>query len=90
MADQPTAQKTTFRTVFEVGPDALAQTQRMADAFQHAVAPATVDYDFGEIGRAAGRSPAARSSRSSAAGGSRRPLPSASWRSRSGRPSAKH
>ncbi|MFE1770806.1 Type-2Aa cytolytic delta-endotoxin [Streptomyces sp. NPDC059008] len=53
MADQPTAQKTTFRTVFEVGPDALAQTQRMADAFQHAVAPATVDYDFGEIRRAA-------------------------------------
>ncbi|WP_407285340.1 Type-2Aa cytolytic delta-endotoxin [Streptomyces sp. BP-8] len=57
MADQPTAQKTTFRTVFEVGPDALAQTQRMADAFQHAVAPATVDYDFGEIGRAAGAIP---------------------------------
>ncbi|TJZ59067.1 Type-2Aa cytolytic delta-endotoxin [Streptomyces piniterrae] len=53
MADQPDAEKTTFRTVFEVGPDALAQTQRMADTFQHAIAPATVDHDFGEISRAA-------------------------------------
>lgn len=57
MADQPTAEKTTFRTVFEVGPDALAQTQRIADAFQHAIAPATVEYDFGEISRAAGAIP---------------------------------
>ncbi|MEU9123568.1 Type-2Aa cytolytic delta-endotoxin [Streptomyces sp. NPDC048506] len=53
MAEQPDAVKTTFRTVFEVGPDALAQTQDMAGAFQYAIAPATVDHDFGEIRRAA-------------------------------------
>ncbi|MGW1376173.1 Type-2Aa cytolytic delta-endotoxin [Streptomyces sp. NPDC002446] len=53
MADQTTAEKTTFRTVFEVGADALEQTRRLADTFQHAIAPATVDHDFGELSRAA-------------------------------------
>lgn len=58
MADQPTAEKTAFRTVFEVGPDALAQTQRIADTFQRAIAAqATVGHDFGAISRAAGTLP---------------------------------
>ncbi|MFD8547165.1 Type-2Aa cytolytic delta-endotoxin [Streptomyces sp. NPDC059649] len=58
MADQPTTGKTTFRTVFEVGPDALAQTQRIADTFQRALADeATVGQDFGAISRAAGTLP---------------------------------
>ncbi|MFI9048445.1 Type-2Aa cytolytic delta-endotoxin [Streptomyces sp. NPDC053427] len=57
MADQPAAEKTTFKTVFEVGPTALEQTQGIADAFQHAIAPATVDFDFGEISRAASAVP---------------------------------
>ncbi|BDM69229.1 hypothetical protein HEK616_27160 [Streptomyces nigrescens] len=58
MADQPTAEKTTFRTVFEVGPDALAQTQRIADTFQHAIAgQATEGHDLGAISRAAGTLP---------------------------------
>ncbi|MGW2634151.1 Type-2Aa cytolytic delta-endotoxin [Streptomyces chattanoogensis] len=67
MADQPAAEKTafgtsfetrktakaTFKTVFEVGSGALEQAQGMADTFQHAIAPATVDFDFGELSRAA-------------------------------------
>lgn len=54
MADQPTAEKTTFRTVFEVGPDALAQTQRIADTFQRALAGRPAEgHDFGAISRAA-------------------------------------
>ncbi|ARF53909.1 Type-2Aa cytolytic delta-endotoxin [Streptomyces gilvosporeus] len=53
MADQPTTGKTTFRTVFDVGPDALEQAQGIADTFQHAIAPATVNFDFGEISRVA-------------------------------------
>ncbi|QHC22649.1 Type-2Aa cytolytic delta-endotoxin [Streptomyces sp. GS7] len=57
MSDQPTAEKTTFRTVFEVGPAALERARRIADAFQHAIAPATVDFDFGEISRAASAIP---------------------------------
>ncbi|WP_030803313.1 type-2Aa cytolytic delta-endotoxin [Streptomyces sp. NRRL S-337] len=58
MADQPTAEKTTFRTVFEVGPDALAQTQRIADTFQRALAGRPAEgHDFGAISRAAGALP---------------------------------
>ncbi|MFJ9413580.1 MULTISPECIES: Type-2Aa cytolytic delta-endotoxin [unclassified Streptomyces] len=57
MADQPAAEKTTFKTVFEVGPAALEQAQGIADTFQHAIAPATVDYDFGEISGAASAVP---------------------------------
>ncbi|MEU9117337.1 Type-2Aa cytolytic delta-endotoxin [Streptomyces sp. NPDC048483] len=53
MAEQPAAEKTTFTTVFEVGPSALEQAQGIADRFQHAIAPATVDFDFGEISRVA-------------------------------------
>ncbi|MFG2138351.1 Type-2Aa cytolytic delta-endotoxin [Streptomyces sp. NPDC048650] len=57
MAEQSAAEKTTFRTVFEVDTAALEQTQDMAEKFQHAIAPATVDHDFGEISRAAGAVP---------------------------------
>ncbi|WP_431784497.1 Type-2Aa cytolytic delta-endotoxin [Streptomyces chumphonensis] len=57
MIDQPAAEKTTFTTLFEVGPAALGRAQGIADTFQHAIAPATVDFDFGEISRAASRIP---------------------------------
>ncbi|MFF0627168.1 Type-2Aa cytolytic delta-endotoxin [Streptomyces sp. NPDC004296] len=57
MSDQPAAEKTAFRTVFEVSPAALEQTQAIADTFQYAIAPATVDFDFGEISRAASAIP---------------------------------
>ncbi|WP_175408869.1 Type-2Aa cytolytic delta-endotoxin [Streptomyces sp. TRM64462] len=56
-ADRPTAEKTTFTTVFEVGPSYEEQAHGIADRFQHAIAPATVDFDFGEISRAAAAIP---------------------------------
>ncbi|MCE4947929.1 Type-2Aa cytolytic delta-endotoxin [Streptomyces noursei] len=59
MSDRPTAEKTTFKTVFEVSPAVLEQAQAIADTFQYAIAPATVDFDFGEISRAAGALPEA-------------------------------
>ncbi|MET9800916.1 Type-2Aa cytolytic delta-endotoxin [Streptomyces sp. NPDC006368] len=57
MADQPAAEKTTFRPVFEVGPSCLDRARGVEGAFQHAIAPATVDFDFGEISRAASAIP---------------------------------
>ncbi|MBW1596314.1 Type-2Aa cytolytic delta-endotoxin [Streptomyces sp. JJ38] len=55
MIDQPAAEKTTFTTVFEVDPVNTDRAQGIADTFQHAIAPATVNFDFGEISRAASR-----------------------------------
>ncbi|MCZ7415408.1 MULTISPECIES: Type-2Aa cytolytic delta-endotoxin [unclassified Streptomyces] len=55
MIDQPAAEKTTFTTVFEVDPAHVDRAQGIADTFQHAIAPATVNFDFGEISRAASR-----------------------------------
>ncbi|MFE6686900.1 Type-2Aa cytolytic delta-endotoxin [Streptomyces sp. NPDC057743] len=61
MSDQPTAAKTAFKapfkTVFEVGPAALERVQAVADTFQHAIAPAATDVDFGEVSRAASAVP---------------------------------
>lgn len=57
MVDQPAAEKTTFKTVFEVEPSFLGQAQGIEGKFQHAIAPATVDFDFGEISRAASSIP---------------------------------
>ncbi|MGW7199140.1 Type-2Aa cytolytic delta-endotoxin [Streptomyces chryseus] len=57
MADQIAAEKTTFRTVFEVGSSFMDRARSIEAGFQHAIAPATVDFDFGEISRAAGAVP---------------------------------
>ncbi|MBT2511303.1 Type-2Aa cytolytic delta-endotoxin [Streptomyces sp. ISL-98] len=57
MVDQIATEKTTFRTVFEVGSSFMGQAQTIEAGFQHAIAPATVDFDFGEISRAASRIP---------------------------------
>ncbi|GAA4890029.1 Type-2Aa cytolytic delta-endotoxin [Streptomyces coeruleoprunus] len=57
MVDQPAAEKTTFRTVFEVGPSSTSRAQGIESRFQHAIAPATLDFDFGEISRAAAAIP---------------------------------
>ncbi|WEB38501.1 Type-2Aa cytolytic delta-endotoxin [Streptomyces yunnanensis] len=57
MSDQPATSKTTFKAVFEVRPDVLEQAQALAEKFQYAIAPATVDFDFGEISRAASAVP---------------------------------
>ncbi|MGG2461043.1 Type-2Aa cytolytic delta-endotoxin [Streptomyces sp. RGM 3693] len=57
MSDQSTTEKTAFKTVFEVSPAVLGQVQAIADTFQYAIAPATVDFDFGEISRAANAIP---------------------------------
>ncbi|MFK0294363.1 Type-2Aa cytolytic delta-endotoxin [Streptomyces sp. NPDC090442] len=61
MSDQPAAEETAceapFKTVFEVGSAALERVQAVADAFRHAIAPATVDVDFGEVSRAASAVP---------------------------------
>ena len=46
-----------FRTVTEVGEAHLAQAEALARAFQEAIAPATVNYDFGHIRDAAARLP---------------------------------
>ncbi|MEU6486599.1 Type-2Aa cytolytic delta-endotoxin [Streptomyces sp. NPDC046887] len=55
----PDAGKSTFRTVFAVE-GAVAESAREVEArFQHAIAPATVDFDFGEISRAAAAIPGA-------------------------------
>ncbi|QGV77173.1 Type-2Aa cytolytic delta-endotoxin [Streptomyces ficellus] len=53
MADQIATEKTTFRPVFEVGSAFTEQAAGIEARFQHAIAPATVDFDFGEISRAA-------------------------------------
>ncbi|MBT2490794.1 Type-2Aa cytolytic delta-endotoxin [Streptomyces sp. ISL-96] len=53
MADQIATEKTTFRTVFEVGSSFMGRARDIEAGFQHAIAPATVDFDFGEISRAA-------------------------------------
>ncbi|MFF8288617.1 Type-2Aa cytolytic delta-endotoxin [Streptomyces sp. NPDC016309] len=53
MVDRIAAEKTTFRPVFEVGSSFMEQARGIEARFQHAIAPATVDFDFGEISRAA-------------------------------------
>ncbi|MDN3295217.1 Type-2Aa cytolytic delta-endotoxin [Streptomyces ficellus] len=53
MVDRIAAEKTTFTTVFEVGSSFMEQARAVEARFQHAIAPATVDFDFGEISRAA-------------------------------------
>ncbi len=53
MADQIATEKTTFKTVFEVGSSFMGRARSVEAGFQHAIAPATVDFDFGEISRAA-------------------------------------
>ncbi|ORT57170.1 Type-2Aa cytolytic delta-endotoxin [Streptomyces sp. CB03238] len=53
MVDRIATEKTTFRPVFEVGSSFMEQAQGVEARFQHAIAPATVDFDFGEISRAA-------------------------------------
>lgn len=53
MADQIATGKTTFKTVFEVGSSFMGRARNIEAGFQHAIAPATVDFDFGEISRAA-------------------------------------
>ncbi|MER7107178.1 Type-2Aa cytolytic delta-endotoxin [Streptomyces sp. NPDC000229] len=53
MVDRIATEKTTFRPVFEVGSSFMEQAQGIEARFQHAIAPATVDFDFGEISRAA-------------------------------------
>ncbi|MFG3497745.1 Type-2Aa cytolytic delta-endotoxin [Streptomyces sp. NPDC047928] len=57
MVDQPAAEKTTFKAVFEVDPSCLEQARGIEGTFQHAIAPATLDFDFGEISRAASAIP---------------------------------
>ncbi|WP_031078796.1 type-2Aa cytolytic delta-endotoxin [Streptomyces sp. NRRL S-118] len=57
MAEQPAAEKTTFLPVFEVGPAHLSRARGIEGKFQHAIAPATVNFDFGEISRAAAAIP---------------------------------
>lgn len=46
-----------FRTVTEVGEAHLAQAEALGRAFQEAIAPATVNYDFGHIRDAAAALP---------------------------------
>ncbi|CAM5628812.1 Type-2Aa cytolytic delta-endotoxin [Streptomyces tanashiensis] len=46
-----------FRTVVEVGPDHLAQARSIDRVFQEAIAPATVNFDFEAIHRAASAVP---------------------------------
>ncbi|MFI8521776.1 Type-2Aa cytolytic delta-endotoxin [Streptomyces sp. NPDC085481] len=46
-----------FKTVIEVGPAHLAQAQALGSAFQEAIAPATVNYDFDHIREAAAAIP---------------------------------
>ncbi|RST04187.1 Type-2Aa cytolytic delta-endotoxin [Streptomyces sp. WAC05374] len=53
MVDRIATEKTTFRPVFEVGSSFMEQARGIEARFQHAIAPATVDFDFGEISRAA-------------------------------------
>ncbi|MGA5407772.1 Type-2Aa cytolytic delta-endotoxin [Streptomyces lavendulocolor] len=53
MVDPIATDRTTFRPVFEVGPSFMEQARGIEARFQHAIAPATVDFDFGEISRAA-------------------------------------
>ncbi|GAA3387651.1 Type-2Aa cytolytic delta-endotoxin [Streptomyces roseoviridis] len=46
-----------FRTVIEVGPAHLAQAEALGRAFQEAIAPATVNFDFDHIRDAAAAVP---------------------------------
>ncbi|MGW4161302.1 Type-2Aa cytolytic delta-endotoxin [Streptomyces sp. NPDC004788] len=46
-----------FKTVIEVGPAHVAQAEGLAGAFQEAIAPATVNYDFEHIHAAAAAVP---------------------------------
>ncbi|MFI8823420.1 Type-2Aa cytolytic delta-endotoxin [Streptomyces sp. NPDC053431] len=46
-----------FKTVIEVGPAHLAQAEALGRAFQEAIAPATVNYDFDHIRDAAAALP---------------------------------
>jgi hypothetical protein len=43
----------TFKTVIDVGPDHLDQARAIDRVFQEAIAPATVNFDFGNIREAA-------------------------------------
>ncbi|PRH78823.1 Type-2Aa cytolytic delta-endotoxin [Streptomyces solincola] len=56
---EPNAEKSTFRPVFAVGYLAAEAAREVEAHFQHAIAPATVDFDFGEISRAAAAIPGA-------------------------------
>ncbi|MFD3513530.1 Type-2Aa cytolytic delta-endotoxin [Streptomyces sp. NPDC058657] len=47
----------TFKTVMEVHPDHLDQARAMDRVFQEAIAPATVNFDFGNIREAAAAIP---------------------------------
>ncbi|MCK8677681.1 Type-2Aa cytolytic delta-endotoxin [Streptomyces lichenis] len=49
--------KATFRTVFAVEGAAAESAREVEARFQHAIAPATVDFNFGEISRAAAAVP---------------------------------
>ncbi|MFF8833357.1 Type-2Aa cytolytic delta-endotoxin [Streptomyces sp. NPDC015131] len=57
MVDRIATEKAAFRPVFEVGSSFMEQARGIEARFQHAIAPATVDFDFGEISRAAGAIP---------------------------------
>ncbi|MEV6652551.1 Type-2Aa cytolytic delta-endotoxin [Streptomyces sp. NPDC051219] len=57
MADQVATKKAGFKTVFEVGPHHRDQAQGIDEKFQQAIAPATVNFDFGNIREAAGTIP---------------------------------
>ncbi|MFV0126310.1 Type-2Aa cytolytic delta-endotoxin [Streptomyces sp. HMX112] len=46
-----------FKTVIEVGPDHLDQARGIDRTFQQAIAPATVNFDFGTIRKAVGAIP---------------------------------
>jgi hypothetical protein len=47
----------TFATVLEVGPDRLEQARAVDRLFQQAIAPVTVNFDFGHIREAAAATP---------------------------------
>ncbi|WP_455353912.1 Type-2Aa cytolytic delta-endotoxin [Streptomyces sp. SYSU K217416] len=57
MADQVATKKASFKTVFEVGPSHLDQAHGIDEKFQQAIAPATVNFDFGNIRQAASTIP---------------------------------
>ncbi|OII64290.1 Type-2Aa cytolytic delta-endotoxin [Streptomyces sp. CC77] len=71
MAEQATAGrtparadgKTTFATVLEVDPTHEQRARDIAARFQHAIAPAAVDFDSGGLSRAAAAVPHARTTR---------------------------
>ncbi|WP_336317969.1 Type-2Aa cytolytic delta-endotoxin [Streptomyces lavendofoliae] len=57
MVDRIATDRTAFRPVFEVGSSFMGPARDIEARFQHAIAPATVDFDFGEISRAASAIP---------------------------------